>query len=212
MGPRRRAPGVSIGIGLAKCKSTAHAAAGPLAADYACSMRDRFPVAILGLALCARSAAGQAQLTPADSAILASQPLKRLVLTPSLFRRLSLLAAGLDREVVLCLQGSVSGDTAVVRDFVMPDLLRSTADLVEPQPCVPTTLAVWHNHPWTGPDSSFGVKTPEDLCSLSQPRSEEHTSELQSLAYLVCRLLLEKKKTNEAYNHAHQLREPQELA
>src|SRR5205823_15049048 len=28
-----------------------------------------------------------------------------------------------------------------------------------------------------------------------QARSEEHTSELQSLAYLVCRLLLEKKKT-----------------
>src|SRR2546425_5357730 len=27
-----------------------------------------------------------------------------------------------------------------------------------------------------------------------QTRSEEHTSELQSLAYLVCRLLLEKKK------------------
>src|SRR5687767_15666738 len=27
----------------------------------------------------------------------------------------------------------------------------------------------------------------------SKPRSEEHTSELQSLAYLVCRLLLEKK-------------------
>src|SRR5205823_11900696 len=27
-------------------------------------------------------------------------------------------------------------------------------------------------------------------------RSEEHTSELQSLAYLVCRLLLEKKKQN----------------
>src|SRR2546425_8036181 len=30
--------------------------------------------------------------------------------------------------------------------------------------------------------------------SCSQYRSEEHTSELQSLAYLVCRLLLEKKK------------------
>src|SRR2546423_7770962 len=29
-------------------------------------------------------------------------------------------------------------------------------------------------------------------------RSEEHTSELQSLAYLVCRLLLEKKKKTEA--------------
>src|SRR2546425_9772779 len=32
-------------------------------------------------------------------------------------------------------------------------------------------------------------------------RSEEHTSELQSLAYLVCRLLLEKKKNN-ASKHA----------
>src|SRR5687767_15461595 len=30
--------------------------------------------------------------------------------------------------------------------------------------------------------------------SVRGPRSEEHTSELQSLAYLVCRLLLEKKK------------------
>src|SRR5687767_15212537 len=31
-------------------------------------------------------------------------------------------------------------------------------------------------------------------------RSEEHTSELQSLAYLVCRLLLEKKKNIENGN------------
>src|SRR2546425_4522517 len=30
-------------------------------------------------------------------------------------------------------------------------------------------------------------------------RSEEHTSELQSLAYLVCRLLLEKKKQPESW-------------
>src|SRR3989441_4436582 len=30
--------------------------------------------------------------------------------------------------------------------------------------------------------------------TIPKPRSEEHTSELQSLAYLVCRLLLEKKK------------------
>src|SRR2546425_121700 len=36
---------------------------------------------------------------------------------------------------------------------------------------------------------------PERKCPSSpRPRSEEHTSELQSLAYLVCRLLLEKKK------------------
>src|SRR3712207_7452537 len=35
----------------------------------------------------------------------------------------------------------------------------------------------------------------EDLSALVK-RSEEHTSELQSRQYLVCRLLLEKKKTN----------------
>src|SRR2546425_8927816 len=33
-------------------------------------------------------------------------------------------------------------------------------------------------------------------------RSEEHTSELQSLAYLVCRLLLEKKKKSITGSHA----------
>src|SRR5687767_15709867 len=37
---------------------------------------------------------------------------------------------------------------------------------------------------------------PGKLRDRFQDRSEEHTSELQSLAYLVCRLLLEKKKTN----------------
>src|SRR3712207_8232835 len=34
----------------------------------------------------------------------------------------------------------------------------------------------------------------EELEGLSEDRSEEHTSELQSRQYLVCRLLLEKKK------------------
>src|SRR5687767_15407342 len=32
-------------------------------------------------------------------------------------------------------------------------------------------------------------------CAAKMGRSEEHTSELQSLAYLVCRLLLEKKNS-----------------
>src|SRR2546425_3931311 len=35
---------------------------------------------------------------------------------------------------------------------------------------------------------------------LLYSRSEEHTSELQSLAYLVCRLLLEKKKKQTSNN------------
>src|SRR3712207_8620161 len=34
----------------------------------------------------------------------------------------------------------------------------------------------------------------ESVGRLFRPRSEEHTSELQSRQYLVCRLLLEKKK------------------
>src|SRR2546425_7131807 len=46
-----------------------------------------------------------------------------------------------------------------------------------------------------GRDPEMGAQVghePRDQLAL--PRSEEHTSELQSLAYLVCRLLLEKKK------------------
>mgnify|MGYP006982516572 CR=1 FL=1 len=37
-------------------------------------------------------------------------------------------------------------------------------------------------------------KTGLNISDISFGRSEEHTSELQSQAYLVCRLLLEKKK------------------
>src|SRR5262245_65205838 len=37
---------------------------------------------------------------------------------------------------------------------------------------------------------------PESSASATAARSEEHTSELQSLRHLVCRLLLEKKKIN----------------
>src|SRR5690349_25002705 len=37
-------------------------------------------------------------------------------------------------------------------------------------------------------------RRPVDVASLAVPRSEEHTSELQSRRDLVCRLLLEKKK------------------
>src|SRR2546425_2727927 len=40
-----------------------------------------------------------------------------------------------------------------------------------------------------------GLGVPGDSACDRRLRSEEHTSELQSLAYLVCRLLLEKKKS-----------------
>src|SRR2546423_4800253 len=51
------------------------------------------------------------------------------------------------------------------------------------------TFVFTNDFPALLPDTPDGLE--QDPQSL---RSEEHTSELQSLAYLVCRLLLEKKK------------------
>src|SRR5690606_42091633 len=53
---------------------------------------------------------------------------------------------------------------------------------------------------------SYGMVAGPDNPSLNlQPRSEEHTSELQSRENLVCRLLLEKKKKkNKEHTTAHQ--------
>src|SRR2546425_3841059 len=56
--------------------------------------------------------------------------------------------------------------------------------------------------PLGGAGVAFGARGAAELfdhplssgCPTRATRSEEHTSELQSLAYLVCRLLLEKKK------------------
>src|SRR5436305_13102307 len=48
---------------------------------------------------------------------------------------------------------------------------------------------------------SAGNNAPSVSASaLSTPRSEEHTSELQSRPHLVCRLLLEKKKKKKTQN------------
>src|SRR3712207_7300315 len=53
-----------------------------------------------------------------------------------------------------------------------------------------------------------------ELLEVAAQRSEEHTSELQSRQYLVCRLLLEKKKILAMYNvtahytHARSLDHP----
>src|SRR5437016_10878783 len=43
--------------------------------------------------------------------------------------------------------------------------------------------------------SALSIASENSLPSAPKSRSEEHTSELQSLTNLVCRLLLEKKKT-----------------
>src|SRR3712207_6964309 len=45
-------------------------------------------------------------------------------------------------------------------------------------------------------------RTPDRTRPRRRDRSEEHTSELQSRQYLVCRLLFEKKKINHTLNSA----------
>src|SRR5205823_11602062 len=52
-------------------------------------------------------------------------------------------------------------------------------------------------------EAGDGVGVRSVVVHIDVARSEEHTSELQSLAYLVCRLLLEKKKkkiTNKTFH------------
>src|SRR3712207_7779234 len=49
-------------------------------------------------------------------------------------------------------------------------------------------------HPETTPEAAY--QRSQRFSSHARARSEEHTSELQSRQYLVCRLLLEKKNTN----------------
>src|SRR2546425_8227597 len=77
--------------------------------------------------------------------------------------------------------------------FPYTTLFRSTYGVTQVGP-MRTLLAI----PMLRADALLGViviTRPEvRLFTDGQIRSEEHTSELQSLAYLVCRLLLEKKK------------------
>src|SRR2546427_2616322 len=67
--------------------------------------------------------------------------------------------------------------------------------------CRPTSGATRGSDPGT---SRSGV-------SSCAPRSEEHTSELQSQSNLVCRLLLEKKKTRKKRGYRHTFRQPRIL-
>src|SRR5438445_7231370 len=50
--------------------------------------------------------------------------------------------------------------------------------------------------PTRPPDAIKALRAAAQVFAASARRSEEHTSELQSRQYLVCRLLLEKKKKN----------------
>src|SRR3712207_8815256 len=87
--------------------------------------------------------------------------------------------------------------------FPYTTLFRSTSSAAPlPRP-VPEGNACWIELPTEKIDrapSNAGHACPQLPALLSFPRSEEHTSELQSRQYLVCRLLLEKKKTQRRYS------------
>src|SRR5205823_12642063 len=92
--------------------------------------------------------------------------------------------------------------------FPYTTLFRSTVQLpaqlrpdVAPVADHTTTVQVWSYTPITEQVSRVALNTCKVTSAWARPdqgwpfmssRSEEHTSELQSLAYLVCRLLLEK--------------------
>src|SRR3712207_7375084 len=61
----------------------------------------------------------------------------------------------------------------------------------------PTAVTLHSSSQWTHPTLRAWPPSVRSPALFSQsPRSEEHTSELQSRQYLVCRLLLEKKKNS----------------
>src|SRR2546425_11578822 len=100
---------------------------------------------------------------------------------------------------------------------IVETVKRTGAKVVGPIP-LPTRINKWTVQRSTHADKKsrehFEIRTYKRLMDIMEPtpetmdalmklnlaagvdveRSEEHTSELQSLAYLVCRLLLEKKK------------------
>src|SRR2546425_3977036 len=92
------------------------------------------------------------------------------------------LQARLDPQVVFIIDVPCAGmayHVAIARlheQRSLPECLRKRREAHRDE----EILAVLHH--------AFGIK-------ILPQRSEEHTSELQSLAYIVCRLLLEKKKS-----------------
>src|SRR5437870_8003496 len=105
--------------------------------------------------------------------------------------------------------------TGVIYQIYPRSFLDSNGDGVGDLPGITSKLdyvrwlgvdAIWLSPIYPSPMADFGYDitnytdvhplfgTLEDLDTLLQQRSEEHTSELQSRGHLVCRLLLEKKK------------------
>src|SRR2546425_3766816 len=83
--------------------------------------------------------------------------------------------------------------------FPYTTLFRSPAPRPQADRRAPARVPCTEHAPSAPPPS---IRTGRLRAGPSSRRSEEHTSELQSLAYLVCRLLLEKKKKTHHVQHA----------
>src|SRR5690606_41376413 len=109
----------------------------------------------------------------------------------------------LDLSCFLCLDGPAPPqiftlslhDALPISPNMMPaKVLRSVSWMVSVMPS-------WERFCWKSWVRALTFSSPVSCSSVSSvpsstPRSEEHTSELQSRENLVCRLLLEKKKQN----------------
>src|SRR3712207_7739910 len=86
--------------------------------------------------------------------------------------------------------------------FPYTTLFRSIESILERQKCIQFLEACWGGNvqpslqAFKNTEQQISFPSDGEFCQhkFSVLRSEEHTSELQSRQYLVCRLLLEKKK------------------
>src|SRR2546422_6262757 len=88
-----------------------------------------------------------------------------------------------------------NSDIALIRDVRNLDLTRGTSDLRFMDIAATVNPATVHFRSVSEPASLSVLEQNYEYDLLEPEKSEEHTSELQSRLHLVCRLLLEKKKT-----------------
>src|SRR5688572_9938826 len=103
----------------------------------------------------------------------------------------SVVAVGHDAKAMV---GRTPGNLAVIRPLKDGVI----ADLDAAQKMIQHFIAKAHGRPRTRLRPRIVIGVPS---GITQVRSEEHTSELQSQSNLVCRLLLEKKKKKKKNKH-----------
>src|SRR3989441_7229734 len=100
--------------------------------------------------------------------------------------------AGAEKRVSMFYVRS-KGDTEATRSQILKLMPKNSVRSLSEYVSLMTSSNLPQLRPFTRTMVALGIMV-SFLVVLLNMRSEEHTSELQSLAYLVCRLLLEKKK------------------